>query len=120
YIHVGKNNTSIANIKQQLIRFNEKDKEELQQKQIQCKTHFLNDSVWVKVSNVTDAIPVITFDNSDQLLKKSNFIELQDSLGVYLVQVKDVLFRNDVAPLSYVKPTIEQIILNGRKLEIIK
>lgn len=120
YIHVGKDNTSIANIKQQLIRFNEKDKEELQQKQIQFKTHFLNDSVWVRVSNAADAIPVITPDNSDQLLKKSNFIELQDSLGVYLVQIKDVLSRNEIAPLSYVQPTIEQIILNGRKLEIIK
>jgi len=120
YIHVGKNNTSISKIKQQLNRFNQEDKEELTKKLIQFKTHSLNDSAWVQAVNVLNAIPVITHENFDQLLKKSNFIELQDSLGVYLIHVKDVLLRNEVAPIDYVKPTIEQIILNGRKLETIK
>ena len=36
------------------------------------------------------------------------------------MQIKDVLFQNDTAPLDYVKPTIDQIILNKRKLELIK
>lgn len=120
YIHVGKNNTSISKIKQQLNRFNQEDIEELNKKLIQFKTHSLNDSVWVQAVNVLNAIPVITHENFDQLLKKSNFIELQDSLGVYLIHIKDVLLRNEVAPIDYVKPTIEQIILNGRKLETIK
>jgi len=120
YIHVGKNNTSISKIKQQLNRFNQEDKEELTKKLIQFKTHSLNDSAWVQAVSVLNAIPVITHKNFDQLLKKSNFIELQDSLGVYLIHVKDVLLRNEVAPIDYVKPTIVQIILNGRKLETIK
>jgi hypothetical protein len=69
---------------------------------------------------VVDKIPVITSENRDQLLKKSNFIELKDSLGVYLMQINDVLLRNDTAPLEYVKPTIDQIVINKRKLEIIR
>ena len=67
-----------------------------------------------------EKIPVVTAENKDQLLKKSNFIQLKDSLGVYLVQINDVLSRNDTAPLEYVKPTIDQIVINKRKLEIIK
>src|SRR5690554_6004859 len=39
YIHVGKNNTSISKIKQQLNRFNQEDIEELNKKLIQFKTH---------------------------------------------------------------------------------
>ena len=54
------------------------------------------------------------------MLKKSNFAQLQDSLGVYLVKIEDVLNTNDIAPLSYIKHTIDQIILNKRKLELIK
>ena len=54
------------------------------------------------------------------MLKKSNFAQLQDSLGVYLVKIEDLLKRNDIAPLSHIKPTIQQIILNKRKLELIK
>ena len=120
YLHIGNDNTSIDKIKAQFVRFDSIDKVELTQKEIQFKSHLLNDSVWVKVSAVIDAAPIITIENIDQLLKKDNFVELQDSLGVYLIYVNDVLFRNEEAPLSYVKPTIEQIILNGRKLELIK
>jgi len=54
------------------------------------------------------------------VLKKSNFTQIQDSIGVYLVKIEDILNRNDTAPLSFVGPTIEQIILNKRKLELIK
>jgi hypothetical protein len=56
----------------------------------------------------------------NQVLKKSNITQLQDSLGVYLVKIEDVLMTNDIAPLIYVEPTIKQIILNKRKLELIK
>ena len=58
--------------------------------------------------------------NNIQVLKKTNFTQLQDSLGVYLVKIEVVLKTNDIAPLSYVKPTIEQIVINKRKQEILK
>ena len=67
-----------------------------------------------------DKIPVLNSENKSQLLKKSNFIQLKDSLGVYLMQINDVLMRNEIAPLEYVKPTIDQIVINKRKLELIK
>ncbi len=120
YIHVGKENRSVNELKQQLFNFDEKDKKAIEEKSIQFKTISLNDSIWVEAQTVRDKIAVITTENYTELLKKSNRLELQDSLGVYLIYVKDVLSRNDLAPLSYVKPTIEQIILNQRKLEIIK
>ena len=37
-----------------------------------------------------------------------------------MVSVEDVRLRNEQAPLEYSLPTIEQIILNQRKLELIK
>ena len=54
------------------------------------------------------------------MLKKANFTQLQDSLGVYLVKIEAVLKTNDIAPLSYVKQTIGQILLNKRKQELLK
>ena len=96
------------------------DKKELDSISIQFKSYSLNDSIWIKVSQVIDKIPVINAENKNELLKKSNFIQLKDSLGVYLMQINDVLLRNDTAPLEYVKPTIDQIVINKRKLELIK
>ena len=58
--------------------------------------------------------------SNSQVLKKVNFTQLQDSLGVYLVKIEAVLKTNDIAPLSYVKQTIGQILLNKRKQELLK
>lgn len=120
YIHVGSDNQNINTIKQQLYRYNEKDRQDLQDRAIQFKTLSLNDSVWVQAQTVKNFIPAVTEANYDELLKKSNRLELQDSLGVYLIFINDVLLRNEIAPLSYVRPTIEQIILNRRKMDIIR
>ena len=100
--------------------FNEEDKYALDSLSIQFKGFFLNDSTWVKRSQVQEQIPMINASNADNLLKKTNFLQLRDSLGLYLVAVKGTLSRNDTAPLEYVRPTIEQIILNKRKLALVK
>ncbi|MGB1309097.1 MAG: peptidyl-prolyl cis-trans isomerase [Oceanihabitans sp.] len=101
-------------------RFDSIDKKQLDSMSIQFKTYSLNDSIWIKYNQVVAKIPVINADNKDQLLKKSNFVQLKDSLGLYLMQINDVLLQNNIAPLEYVMPTIEQIVINKRKLEKIK
>ena len=83
------------------------------------KLHF-NDSIWVSASRIMQEIPPLDFSNQDTYLKKSQFFELQDSLGVYLGKVTNVLEVNDVAPLSFIEPNIRQIILNRRRLQQIK
>jgi len=120
YIHVDENIIDYKNIEEKFKRFNEKDKRELDSISIQFKSYSLNDSIWIKVGQVISKIPAITPENKNQLLKKSNFVQLKDSLGVYLMQINDVLLRNDTAPLEFVTPTINQIVKNKRKLELIK
>ena len=120
YINVDENMIDFKNIEQKFKRFNEDDKKELDSISIQFKSYSLNDSIWIKVSQAVDKIPAINAENKNELLKKSNFVQLKDSLGVYLMQINDVLLRNETAPLEYVKPTIDQIVINKRKLELIK
>ena len=120
YLHVDENIIDFKNIEKKFKRFNLDDKRELDSISIQFKSYSLNDSIWIKVSQVIDKIPAINPKNQNQLLKKSNFLQLKDSLGVYLMQINDVLLRNDTAPLEYVKPTIRQIVINKRKLELIR
>jgi hypothetical protein len=120
YININENRQDFDEITSKFKRFNPEDKKELDSISIQFKSYSLNDSIWIKVSQVIDKIPALTIENENQLLKKSNFIQLKDSLGVYLMQISDVLLRNSVAPLEYVKPTINQIVINKRKLELIR
>ena len=96
------------------------DKKYLDSISIQFKAYNLNDSTWIKVSQLTEKIALVNSDNKKELLKKSNFIEIKDSLGLYLMQIHDVLLRNETAQIEYVMQTIKQIVINKRKLEFIK
>ena len=119
YVQLPINYDGLASVKEKLNRYNEKDRKSLNSQDYQFISSNFNDSVWVKKEVLLHTLPIIR-GNNEQVLKKSNFSQLQDSLGVYLVKIEDVLNPNDTAPLSYVKPTLKQIILNKRKLELIK
>ncbi|MBC8757353.1 peptidyl-prolyl cis-trans isomerase [Kordia sp. YSTF-M3] len=120
YINIGKDNSNIEEITERFKRFNVEDKEILDSLAIQFNNYSLNDSIWVKETQVFNKIPVITNENKDKYLKKSQFSQIEDSLEVYLVRIEDKIGRNDIAPLAYVRPTVRQIILNKRKLEFIR
>jgi hypothetical protein len=119
YIHLDENYSNLSQTRTILGRFNSQDKEVLDSLSIQFKAFNFNDSIWVKKQALIQALPVLRTAGPG-VLKKSNFAQIQDSLGVYLVKIEDVLEPNDIAPLSHVRPTIREIILNKRKLELIK
>ncbi|WP_438961929.1 hypothetical protein [Nonlabens sp.] len=84
------------------------------------KNMFLNDNIWVKKKTVFDRVTAITPGNENWYIKDKKYWKLEDSVGVYLVRFNNVLRRGDNAPLSYIRPTIKQILLNRRKLNYIK
>ncbi|MBT8298304.1 MAG: peptidyl-prolyl cis-trans isomerase [Maribacter sp.] len=100
--------------------FNDDDVRYLDSIGVQFKKLNFNDSIWVSVSRVREEIPLLTLENQDRYLKKSQFFELQDSLGVYLTKITGVRNINDIAPLSYVEPSIKQVLLNRRRLDYIR
>ncbi len=92
------------------------DLEKLEKQELSFKFHQFNDSIWTQLDNILLKLPF----SKEKLLKKTKFIEKQDSIGLYLVAIKDVLERNSIAPLSYITPTIEQMILHKRKIELLR
>jgi hypothetical protein len=119
YIHIDENFSNTKELVEKFKRFDSIDKNELTKLSIKFKAFNLNDSIWIKNDLLIGVLPVLK-QNNIQVLKKTNFTQLQDSLGVYLVKIEAVLKTNDIAPLSYVKSTIEQIVLNKRKQEFLK
>ena len=107
-------------VTKRLKNFKRKDIAYLDSIGVQFKKLNFNDSIWVPVSRVVDEIPPLTFENQQKYLKKSQFFELEDALGVYLAKVTGVLQINDVAPLSFIEPTIKQVLINRRKLNYIR
>ncbi|MFC7356977.1 peptidyl-prolyl cis-trans isomerase [Jejudonia soesokkakensis] len=119
YIHMPTDYNEVAVTKQKFNRFNEEDQKDLEAQTFKFTSYNFNDSIWVKKENLLKVMPVLS-TKKEVLLNKSNNLQLQDSLGLYLLAVEDVLKTNDIAPLPFVKPTVQQIILNKRKLELVK
>jgi len=92
------------------------DLEELEKQELSFKFHQFNDSIWTQLDKVLLKLPF----SKDKLLKKTKFIQKQDSIGLYLATIKDVLPRNSIAPISYITSTIKQMILHKRKIELLR
>jgi hypothetical protein len=120
YISLPLNPINLDTIKARFKRFQTKDKRYLDSISVQFRSYSLNDSIWIKYSQVAEKIPIVTMENKNQLLKKTNYLQLKDSLNLYLMQVNSIRVQNDYAPLEYVNRSIQQIVINKRKLELIK
>jgi hypothetical protein len=120
YIILEKDYKDIESVKKKFIRYNFNDKIILDSLSIQFTSFNLNDTLWVKKNKLEENLPILKIGNNIELLKKSNFLQFEDSIRVYLVQINDLLKRHDQAPQQYVEKTLEQIVLNKRKLRLIK
>ncbi len=120
YIHFGKDfldkEETIKNFKSS----DEVEREDLDRYLLNFKSYRLQDSTWVPFSYLQKQVPAIRSKRDLKLLKISKYIQKEDSLGVYLVAVKNMLPKNATAPLLFVSQRIKQIILHKRKLELIR
>ena len=120
YIYFG---NDILNPKEFISLFkldNYKSDIKIMEQELQLKSYSLNDSIWIKYDEVIRKTPFIKNYEKNKFLRKNNSIHKEDASGVYLVKVKDVLLRNQIAPISYALPTIKQMILHKRKLELLR
>ena len=119
YINLAKGNNKIANISAKFSSFKSKDKNDLKKLAIQFKDYAFNDSVWVDIEQVYERLPFVNQDNFAKFVDVGISYQYADSTSVWLVKVKDMVQKNSVVPLSFIQPTIKQIILNKRKTDLI-
>ncbi len=81
--------------------------------------YFLDDQNWLQFNDVLKQIPIKTY-NQEEFLKNHREVEYQDSLYVYLVVFRDFKIKEGISPLSFEKDRIREIILNKRKIDLIK
>jgi len=120
YINLQKDNPKFQTIKGKFFDFRKTDKKFWDTYALQFKNFALNDSIWVEMSQIYSKLPFINPDNRDQYISSGKSIQHPDSLDVYLVKINNVLDKNQIAPFQYLKPTLKEVILNKRKLELIK
>ncbi len=81
---------------------------------------FMNDSTsWVLFSDVLKNIPIKPY-NEEDFLKKNKHINVSDSTFTYLLKIENYQIKNTISPLSLEKNKIKHMIINKRKLLLIK
>lgn len=79
----------------------------------------LDDQTWLLFDDLLKKVPIKTYDK-EAFLKNNRIIEIEDANDLYLVNIKDMKIRESLSPLSFVKDDIRVLIINKRKLGLIR
>ncbi len=120
YINIKKDNPKYEVIKSKFFDFRKSDKKFWETYTLQLNSFALNDSIWVELSQVYAKLPFINPDNRDEFIAPGKTIQKTEAGNSYLVKISNVIDKNQIAPFEYLKPTLREVILNKRKLELIK
>ncbi len=77
------------------------------------------DTSWISFEDVIKVVPLKTY-NQQEFLAKNKKVILEDSIHLYCLNIMTYKIKDDVSPLPYVVETIRSIILNQRKLDLLR
>jgi hypothetical protein len=119
YLKVNKNAPQLKNIRKLYKSKKEGEIAEFKELAHQFGVKFhLNDEQWILFDELQNEVPISTSHRGDYLKNIKN-IEVEDSLSLYFVHIKDYKLKNDASPLSFEANNIKNIIINKRKLSLI-
>jgi hypothetical protein len=119
YAVIPKNALKIENAKRWFNSSKEKDRNELETYCMQFSPNYnLVDTNWIYLDELTKGIPLNRFSETS-ILQKNNYINFSDQEFVYLVKIKDFMYKEEVSPLEFEIDNIKNIIINKRKVELI-
>lgn len=119
YLKVNKKAPQLKKIRKLYKYKKESDKETLKELAHQYAEKFhLNDNQWILFDELKNEVPMFV-SQTEGFLKNIKNVEVEDSLSIYFVHIKDYKLKKDVAPLSFEAKNIKNIIINKRKLSLI-
>ncbi len=116
FVIVGKNAPKQDSIKWWLKK---NKKEALQTYCEENANNYSLENKWYLFSNFTQRIPIKTSDPAT-FLRKNSFFQKEENFSQYYVKIDDHRIKGDIAPMEYKKEDIAKIIVNKRRIELIK
>lgn len=81
--------------------------------------YYLDEDSWIKFDDLLLQIPLVAY-NQEVFLNNNRFVEFVDEPFTYLVLFRDFMIRESLSPLEFEYDNIRNIILNRRKMELLK
>lgn len=82
--------------------------------------YHLNDSTWMEFDQLVVNSPLAEIPNKIQFLRNYKLYETNDEQAYYFLKIDDYKISDNVSPLEFVREDIKNILLNTRKVELIK
>jgi len=120
YVKVRKNAPKVDKVKEWYRSSDTKDRDALANYCYQyADNSYLDENAWLLFDDVLKEIPIKLYDKED-FLQNNRTIETQDSAFFYFVNIKGFMTKNAVSPLSFEKENIRSILINKRKVALIR
>ena len=119
YLKINSENYNIKDVVKRFKRFKQSDKIFLDSISLQFSSYYFNDSLWINKDVFFNKLPDINDRLKQNIVKNKLFYRLEDSLELYLINIKNYKLKNDIAPFDFIKSTLKQVLLNKKKLEFI-
>jgi hypothetical protein len=119
YIKLLSDSPNMNEVTREILSDNEDELDELHEYCINnAAKYFFNDTIWVTPDDIIEELP----DNGNEIIQnpKNGLTVINDDTFTYLVYVKEYLNVGDQAPVDLVKDDIRSLILNKRKLDLLK
>jgi hypothetical protein len=84
-----------------------------------AKRQFFNDSIWLKLNDFVEELPIQDFQKNI-LLNKNKIFVFEDDKDYYMLKIVDYKIKNQIPPLNYVKAQVHRLILHQRKKELLE
>ena len=120
YVKVRKSAPKVEKVKEWYRSKDPKDRDALTSYCHEYAANFyLDGNAWLLFDDVLKEIPMKLYDK-EAFLQNNRSIETQDSTHLYFVNILGFMMKNSESPLSFEKENVKNIILNKRKVELIK
>jgi hypothetical protein len=119
YLKIPKTAPNINDVK---LWYKSQDKEYLKKLDSYCYNYASKysyfDENWLSFSLLKKELP-LKIENDEELIKNNKYIEQEDDGFYYFVYLKENKLVGSLAPLTYVKSRIKDIIINKRKVKFL-
>jgi len=119
YIKIKKVNNNYTKIKNLTWSDDEDKKNSLEELcTMNADTFFLQND-WFELQHLNSLLPS-PIQDLESFIKYSKVYETQDSLYKYLLNIKELKTKNEIAPLSFISGQLKSLIQNRKKILLIK
>lgn len=120
YVKIPLASKALDKIKRCIYSANPKDKEQLVSLcQQYAENYFINDSTWLLLEDVKKEIPPLK-DLPEYNFYTGRSFDYSDALNYYYLRIKEIKVKNTLSPLNFETKNIKNILLNRRKMQLIK